>query len=179
VNNNPLNAIDPTGLAPWNGIVDFFSGDGCGPHLGDAIGTLGDALGQLASLAWEYGDEIAFVAMLVGSASSGGTLALIWYGGFALAGAKTAESCIGGDRLACALGVTSLGLSGSGAALEITGRSTAAAGAARSSASRWHPIQLWVGPRLERLGTAIYGFGTQVGRLGDLGSAASVAWKHL
>lgn len=66
VNNNPLNATDPSGLFPGDGILggigDFFTGGGCGD--GGLFGDITDAVGT----AWQWADDnsghLAFAATI-------------------------------------------------------------------------------------------------------------------
>ena len=177
VNNNPLNAIDPSGLMPGGGILgsigDFFTGGGCGDgglfgDITDAVGGFGDFLGDVGSLAWQYRDEIAFVAILAGSAGSGGLFAVAFYGGFTLATASTATACARGQRASCAVGVISLVTGGAGRGLQNAGAAMTRAGNARTAASGIHVIRRTVtGPLLETVGGGASRTGAVSGRIGD------------
>lgn len=170
VNNNPLNAIDPSGLMPGGGILggigDFLTGGGCGD--GGLFGGITDAVGGVGSLAWQYRDEIAFVAMVAGSFGTGGVFAVAFYSGFALSGASTATACARGQRASCAIGVISLVTGGAGRGLRNGGAAMTRAGNARTAAGGIHVIQRAVtGPLLESVGGGATRTGAVSGRVGD------------
>ena len=134
--NNPLNFTDPTGLAPWDGVVDFFTGGDCGDGFFDR------ALGGLDEWVWEHRDEIIFGLALAGTASSCPMCTAAFYASMGLGAVSTVHACNSGDGAGCALGVTALVTGGAGRALSRGAAPRLGAAAdARLGASRWHPIQ--------------------------------------
>lgn len=87
--NNPVNFTDPTGLYWGEGVVDFFTGDGCGPSLGGALDGLGNLLGDIGSSALDNsflrGVATTFVVFSF-CASTGGIGCLLLVGGLTGAG---------------------------------------------------------------------------------------------
>lgn len=133
--NNPLNFTDPTGLAPWDGVVDFFTGGDCGDGFFDR------ALGGLDEFVWTYRDEIIFGLALVGTASCPMCTAA-FYASMGLGAVSTVHACNSGDGASCALGVAALATGGAGRALSRGAAPRLGAAAdVRLGASRWHPIQ--------------------------------------
>jgi RHS repeat-associated protein len=105
-----------------------------------AARRVGRRAASVGRTAWRYRDEIALGLAVVGSFACT-VCTIAFYSGMALAGASTAVSCARGGRAACALGVVSLAAGGAGRALARVGSGLRTAGAVRTAASRWHPIQ--------------------------------------
>ena len=158
---DPINGSDLTGLCGW---TDPF---GC---VKKAASAAKKAVKKTVSFVKEHRDSIALgltVLSFVGCAVCG-------VGAAALGAWSTYDSCRGGDRVGCGVGIASLALGGAGSLLGKGGRLARVAGDARVASSRWHPVQrLITGPSLQGLGGGML----RTSRFANGGSAAGTAYS--